>query len=39
LRTDEQHQGGFQLMLSYHLGQLNAELEWLDEVIGHLQHA
>jgi len=39
LRTDEQHQGGFQLMLSYHLGQLNAELEWLDEVIGHLQPA
>jgi DNA-binding PadR family transcriptional regulator len=39
LRTDEQHQGGFQLMLSFHLGQLKAELEWLDEVIGHLQHA
>jgi DNA-binding PadR family transcriptional regulator len=39
LRADEQHQGGFQLMLSYHLGQLNAELEWLDEVIGHLQKA
>lgn len=37
LRADEQHQGGFQLLLSYHLGQLNAELEWLDEVIGHLQ--
>lgn len=34
LRADKQHQGGFQLMLSYHLGQLNAELEWLDEVIG-----
>jgi DNA-binding PadR family transcriptional regulator len=39
LRADEQHQGGFQLLLSYHLGQLNAELEWLDEVIGHLQKA
>lgn len=39
LRADEQHQGGFQLLLSYHLGQLNAELEWLDEVIGHLQQA
>jgi DNA-binding PadR family transcriptional regulator len=39
IRTDEQHQGGFQLMLSYHLGQLTAELEWLDEVIGRLQHA
>jgi DNA-binding PadR family transcriptional regulator len=39
LRADEHHQGRFQLMLSYHLGQLKAELEWLDEVIGHLQHA
>lgn len=39
LRTDEQHEGGFQLMLSYHLGQLNAEKQWLDELIGHLQQA
>jgi DNA-binding PadR family transcriptional regulator len=39
LRADDQHQGGFQLMLSYHLSQLNAELEWLDEVISHLQQA
>lgn len=39
LQADDQHQGGFQLMLSYHLGQLNAELEWLDEVISHLQQA
>jgi DNA-binding PadR family transcriptional regulator len=39
LRVDDQHQGGFQLMLSYHLGQLNAELEWIDEVISHLQPA
>lgn len=37
LRTDEQHQGSFQLMLSYHLNQLSAELAWLDEVITHLQ--
>jgi DNA-binding PadR family transcriptional regulator len=39
LQADVQHQGSFQLLLSYHLGQLNAELEWLDEVIGHLQKA
>jgi DNA-binding PadR family transcriptional regulator len=39
LQADEQHQGGFQLMLSYHLSQLSAELAWLDEVIGDLQHA
>lgn len=38
LRADEQHQGGFRLMLSYHLNQLSAELAWLDEVITHLQH-
>lgn len=39
LQADERHQGGFQLMLSYHLSQLSAELAWLDEVITHLQHA
>jgi hypothetical protein len=39
LQADEQHQGGFQLMLSYHLNQLSAELAWLDEVITHLQDA
>jgi len=39
LRTDEQHEGSFQLMISYHLGQLNAEMQWLDELIGHLQQA
>lgn len=39
IATDEQHQGGFQLMLSYHLSHLKAELEWLDEVISHLQPA
>ena len=37
LREDEQHEGGFQLMLSFHLGQLNAEMQWLDELIGRLQ--
>lgn len=39
LQADEQHQGGFQLMLSYHLNQLSAELAWLDELITHLQDA
>ena len=39
IQADEEHQGGFQLMLSYHLRHLNAELEWLDEVIGQLQPA
>lgn len=37
LQSDEQHQGGFQLMVSYHVSHLNAELQWLDEVIDHLQ--
>ena len=37
IQADEEHQGGFQLMLSYHLLLLNAELEWLDEVISQLQ--
>ncbi len=31
--ADEKHQGGYQRMLSYHLIHLNAELDWLDEVI------
>jgi len=39
MHVDEEHQGGFQLMLSYHLCHLNAELEWLDEVISQLQPA
>jgi hypothetical protein len=39
MHDDEEHQGGFQLMLSYHLRLLNAELEWLDEVISQLQPA
>ena len=39
IQADEEHQGGFQLMISYHLHLLNAELEWLDEVIGQLQPA
>lgn len=39
IQADEEHQGGFQLMLSYHLRHLNAELEWLDEVISQLQPA
>lgn len=37
LQADEQHQGGFQLMLSYQLGQLEAELAWIDQVITRLQ--
>jgi len=39
IQADEEHQGGFQLMLSYHLLHLNAELEWLDELISQLQPA
>ncbi len=39
IRDDEQHGGGFQLMLSYHLSHLKAELEWLDKVIRQLQPA
>ena len=39
IQADEEHQGGFQLMISYHLHLLTAELEWLDEVIGQLQPA
>jgi DNA-binding PadR family transcriptional regulator len=37
IRADENHQGGFQLMLSFHLCHLEAELAWLDEVIGQLK--
>jgi DNA-binding PadR family transcriptional regulator len=37
IRVDEEHQGGFRLMLAYHVHLLNAELEWLDEVISQLQ--
>ena len=33
IHSDEKHQGGYQRMLSYHLNHLNAELDWLDEVI------
>jgi DNA-binding PadR family transcriptional regulator len=36
IQADEEHKGGFRLMLSYHLRHLNAELEWLDEVISQL---
>ena len=39
IRTDEQHQGGFQLMLSFHIGQLNAEMQLLNELIDHLQQS
>jgi PadR family transcriptional regulator AphA len=39
IQVDEEHQGGFRLMLSYHLRLLNAELEWLDEVISQLKPA
>ena len=37
IRDDENHQGAFQLMLSYHLCHLEAELAWLDGIIGELQ--
>jgi DNA-binding PadR family transcriptional regulator len=37
IQEDEQHQGGFQLMLSFHIGQLNAEMQLLDELIDNLQ--
>jgi DNA-binding PadR family transcriptional regulator len=36
---DDQHQGGFQLMFSYQLRHLDAELDWLDEVIAGLAPA
>ncbi len=39
LQADEQHQGGFQLMLSYHQSQLRAQLDWLDGIIDQLQPA
>ena len=35
--TDEKHQGGFKLMLSYNRRHLTVELEWLDEVISQIQ--
>ena len=37
LQADEQHQGGFRLMLSYHESQLRAEIDWLASVIDQLQ--
>ena len=37
ISENEGQHGSFQLILSYHLKHLNAELEWLDEVIGQLQ--
>jgi DNA-binding PadR family transcriptional regulator len=39
IHADEAHQGGFQLMLSYNLHHLDTELEWLADVIKHLQPA
>jgi DNA-binding PadR family transcriptional regulator len=39
IQADDEHQGGFRVMLSHHLFHLNAELEWLDEVISQLQPA
>jgi hypothetical protein len=35
--SDEQHVGGFQLMLSHLSHHLHAELDWLDAVINQLQ--
>ena len=37
IQLDEEHQGGFRLMLAYHVRLLTTELEWLDEVISQLQ--
>lgn len=37
IARDEQHKGGFQLMLSHHSHHLIAELDWLDEVIENLK--
>jgi DNA-binding PadR family transcriptional regulator len=37
IQSAEEHQGEFNLMLSYHLSHLEAELQWLDEVIDTLQ--
>lgn len=31
--ADEEHQGGYQRMISYHLSHLKADLDWLDEII------
>jgi DNA-binding PadR family transcriptional regulator len=39
IADDEQHVGGFQLMLSHHSHHLRAELDWLDAVIDQLQQA
>lgn len=33
---DEDHREGFPLMTSYHLSHLEAELEWLDGIIGRM---
>lgn len=37
MEADETHEGGFRVMLSYHLHYLRAELEWIDEVVARLQ--
>jgi DNA-binding PadR family transcriptional regulator len=39
IRADEEHQGGFEMMRSYHLHYLHAELGWIDEVIARLRSA
>ncbi len=39
IHSDEEHKGGYQRMLSYHLNHLNAELDWLDEVIASVKPA
>ena len=37
IQADDAHQGGFQLMLSYNLRHLTAELQWLEELIDDLE--
>lgn len=37
LQADEYHQGGFQRLMSLQIKHLQAELDWLDELIKHLE--
>ena len=37
MKADEAHQGGLNYVILHQIRHLNTELEWLDEVISHLQ--
>lgn len=37
MQLDEQHVGGFAYLIMHQLRHLNTELEWLDEIIEHIQ--